>query len=231
SASTAASPEVRTVASVTRLLDQTSAHRARNRRSPVRDPKLLVQVLDVSLDRRQPEVELLRNVGETLPFRDQVKNLLFAFGECGGVVLLAQSNLCNKTGCDIGRHDILASRARENRIDDLLPARLLRYETRSAGLERLVDDAAVGKRRDEQNASRQLLADHGMRNGDAVELGELVVEHGDVGDVAQNLGQRRAAVLRLGDDVDLSACREGPNNPLPVERVVVRDDNTNARLC
>ena len=64
-----------------------------------------------------------------------------------------------------------------------------------------------------------------MRDGDAVELGQLVVEQRDVGPVLLDLGERRAAVLGLGDDLDLAARRERAHDALAVERVVVGDDD------
>ena len=66
---------------------------------------------------------------------------------------------------------------------------LLGDEPRRARLERLVDDAAVGERRHEQDACRQLLADDGVRDSHAVELRQLVVEQRDIGQMLLDRGQ------------------------------------------
>ena len=69
----------------------------------------------------------------------------------------------------------------------------------------------------------QLVADDGVRDRDAVELRELVVEQRDVRLVLLDLGERRAAVVGLGDDLDLAARGERPHDALAVERMVVGD--------
>ena len=59
-----------------------------------------------------------------------------------------------RPGGDVRRDDVLAAGAGEHRVDDLLAAGLLGDEAGGAGLERLVDDAAVGEGGDEQHARR-----------------------------------------------------------------------------
>ncbi len=141
------------------------------------------------------------------------------------VVPLAESDLRHETGGDVGRDDVVAASAREHGVDDLLALRLLRDEAGRAGLQRLVDDAAVGERRDEQHACRELLAHDRVDDRHPVELGELVVEQGDVGQVLPNLGQRRPPVLGLGDDLDLPARHERSHDAFAIQRVVVRDED------
>ena len=152
-------------------------------------------------------------------------------GEAQDANAVAEADLGREAGRDVGWHDVLAAGAGHHRVDDLLAARLLRDEPGGAGLERLVDDAAVRERGDEQDACRKLLADYRIRDRDAVELGKLVVEQRDVGLVLVDLGKRRAPVLRFGDDVDLAAGRQCTDDPFAVERVVVGDDDANALRC
>ena len=69
------------------------------------------------------------------------------------------------------------------------------------------------------------VADDRVRDRDAVELGELVVEERDVGPVLLDLRQRRAAVVGLGDDLDLAAREQRPHDAFAVQRMVVGDDD------
>ena len=64
-----------------------------------------------------------------------------------------------------------------------------------------------------------------MDDRNAVELGELVVEQCDVGEMLGDRGERRAPVVRLGHDLDVAAREQGPNNAVAVQRVVVGDDD------
>ena len=75
------------------LFDQAASHRTRNRGGAVRDAQLLVQVLNVGLHGRQPQVQLLRNLGQALARGDQVEDLLLTRGQRRRVVLLAQPDL------------------------------------------------------------------------------------------------------------------------------------------
>ena len=67
-----------------------------------------------------------------------------------------------------------------------------------------------------------------MRDRDAVEIGQLVVEQRDVRPVLLDLGERRTAVLGFGDDLDLTAGEERPHDTLAVERMVVGDHHSDA---
>src|SRR6266540_4277445 len=137
------------------LLDEAPAHSGRHRRRAVGHSQLLVEMLDVRLDRRESEVQLLRDLGQALPRRDEVQDLLFALRQRRPVVLLAQTDLRHESRRHIRRDDVFSTRAREHRVDDLLSAGLLGKEARGARLECLVDDSAVRERRDEQDANRE----------------------------------------------------------------------------
>src|SRR5262245_16822820 len=203
------------------LLDQAPPHRDRDGGGAVGNAELVVQVLRVRLHGREPEVELGRDLGEALPRGDQVEDLLLARRQGRRVALPAQADLRDEPGGDVGRDDVLAARAREHRVRDLLASGLLRDEPGRAGLERLVDDAAVGERRDDEDARGELLADDGVRDRDAVELRQLVVEERHVGPTLLDLRERRPAVAGLGDDLDLPAREQPPDDALAIERVVV----------
>ena len=71
----------------------------------------------------------------------------------------------------------------------------------------------------------ELLADDRMRDRNAVELGQLVVEQRDVGTMLLDRGERRTSVLGFGHDLDLPAREQRPNHSLAVEGVVVGDDD------
>ena len=60
------------------LFDQAAPHGARNRGGAIRDSELLVQVLNVRLHGRQPQVQVLRDLREALARGDQVQDLLLA---------------------------------------------------------------------------------------------------------------------------------------------------------
>ena len=75
------------------LFDQAASHRTRDRGGAIRDSELLVQVLNVRLHRRQPQVQVLRDLGQALAGGDQVQDLLFARRQRRRVMLLAQADL------------------------------------------------------------------------------------------------------------------------------------------
>src|SRR4029079_1769291 len=232
SASAVASPDqAGKVGRSTGLLDQAPPHRARDSRGAIRDAELLIEVLHVGLHRREAEVELLRDLGQALPRRDQVQDLLLSRGQRGCIRLLAEPDLRDEPRGDVRRHDVLAPGAGEHGVGDRLAARLLRDEARGADLERPVDDAAVGERGDDQDAGRKLLADDRVRHGDAVELRQLVVEQRNVGVVLLDLGERGASVLGFRDDPDAAAREERPHHSFAVEGMVVGDDHGDPLLA
>src|SRR5438132_7462729 len=81
------------VSTLATLLEQSAAHRHRHSSGTVRHTELLVQVLDVRLDRRHAQEELLGDLGKAVPVRDETQDLLLAVGEHRCVVLLAQADL------------------------------------------------------------------------------------------------------------------------------------------
>ena len=96
----------------------------------------------------------------------------------------------------------------QHRVDDVVALRFLREVPGRAGLEGLVDEAAVRKRRKQEHSSGQLVAHDGVDDGDTVEAGQLVVEDRHVGRVILDLRQRRAPLVCLRHDLDLSALEE-----------------------
>ena len=70
--------------------------------------------------------------------------------------------------------------------------------------------------------------DDRVGDGDPVELGQLVVEERDLGLVLLDRGERLPAVAGLRQDLDLAARQEGADDALPVERMVVGDDDGDA---
>src|SRR5690242_453028 len=77
--------------------------------------------------------------------------------------------------------------AGEHGVDDLVPLRLFREVAGRAGLERLVDEPAVGEGGEQQHLRLQAVARDGVDDRHAVELRELVVDQRDVGRVLADL--------------------------------------------
>jgi len=64
-----------------------------------------------------------------------------------------------------------------------------------------------------------------MRDLETVQVGQLVVEDGDLRLVLFDLLQCLSPVLRLGEDFDLTGRQECAYDPFAIERVVVGDDH------
>jgi hypothetical protein len=69
----------------------------------------------------------------------------------------------------------------------------------------------------------ELVASHGVDNGDPVQPWQLVVEQRDIRGLRANLLQRGTTLADLRHDLNLSARRKRPDNAFSVKGVVVGD--------
>ena len=135
-------------------------------------------------------------------------------------------DLVGEAGRELGR-ELRAARADAvDRARDLLLRRVLREIARRARLERPVDELVVGERREQQHARREAVARDGVRDSDAVDLGQAEIDAGDVGQELADLLERLAAVADLRHELELRPGSNGAHDALPEERVVVGDDHS-----
>ena len=207
-------------------------HRLGDGGGAIGDAELLVERVQVALDRRRREVDLLADVGRREALGDEPQHLLLAVGELRrAAAALALLDLAREAGLRLGGERGAAAGDRDDRLADLLARGLLREIALGAGGDGLVGELGLHEGREEQDLGRRgpsrRIADEHLG---AVEPGHADVEHGDLGAERLDLLQRLAPVGGLADQLEVGALVDRAHDPLPVDRVVVGDEDRDALL-
>ena len=161
--------------------------------------------------------------GDGQPARETSQHLLLAFTQDHAGRLRTQSDLVGQPDREFGRDHGAAAGDLQHGVDDLGPPGLLGEVALGAELQRPVDQGAVGQRRQQQRLRRQALADDRLHDREPVEVGHLVVQHGDVGLLLADHLQALATALGLSDHVEVPALSQTAGQAVAEERMIVDD--------
>ena len=130
----------------------------------------------------------------------------------------------------VGGDNALAACHLQHCFDDLRAAGVLREESGGALLQRLEDECAVGVGGQHEHACRQLVADDGTHDADAVDLGHLVVDQRHVGLLATDRLDGISPVLGFGDDLDPTVLVQTAGHAVTEERVIISNHHAHAGI-